>query len=231
MLTYLYTLDYDDDGPLASARQYMANGTKAATSRALTTTTTPLSAEALLRHAKMMNNVVVYAIAQKYNINELKELAAVKFRNLLWFKIPDYAVLSIIGTVYETSSVTDRRLRLVAAKYCAYHSNEILDDDSFCSIIEEYSELGLDVLREVNKYANRKGDQKQRLRGQLVTLEWELKEMLKEALGAEKIGRFDPSVTAILQKLRTTYNNLAIEHADSTRSKEDDEDDEDDEDE
>ena len=88
MLTHLYTLAYDDEGDAASTQHHMANGTKMVTSQALTTVTTPLLAEELLKHAKMMNNVVVGAIAQKYDIGKLKKLATAKFRELLWLGAP-----------------------------------------------------------------------------------------------------------------------------------------------
>ena len=202
MLTYLYTLDYDDNGPPASAKHYMANGTKAAISQAPTTTNTPLSAEDLLSHAKMMNNVVVYAIAQKYDINELKELATLKFRRLLCLNVPNYAILTIIGAVYETSFITDPGLRLVAASYCAHHSTHFLADDRLPSIIEHYSEFGLDVLREVSMYSARNAKEQQHFYKQLVTLYKGMAQLV------ENSSEIDDAVAELLQALKTTDANL-----------------------
>ena len=211
MLSYLYTLEYDDDGPPASAKHYMANETKAATSQALTTTNTPLSLEDLSRHAKMMNNVVVYAIAQKYGINELKELATMKFHGLLWLKAPDYAFPDIIGAVYETSSIPDQNLRLVAAKYCANHITQILADDHLRSIIEEYGELMLDVLRAVNVDSARNAKLQQRFHKQLIDLGEKLVQMMDITSGIGFAAKCDNAVAELLQALEKTYDDHKID--------------------
>ena len=228
MLTYLYTLDYDDDGPPASAQHYVVDLTKLTTSQNVTTATTPRLDKKPLRHTKkMMNNVVAYAIAQKYDIEELKEFATAKFRNLLFLEEPNDAFPAIVGTVFETTSITDPRLRDVVVEYCTVHSTKIIADDRLFSTLKYYSELGLNVLREVDKYANRKLDQKRRLREQLVTLKEELAQMVKKASSFGEMRQINSSVTAVLQELKTTYNNLEIESDESAGSEEDEEGDED----
>ena len=147
MLTYFYTLTYDDEGDLASAEHYMVNGTKS--SRAATTPSTPLSEEELSRRAKMVNNVVVYAIAQKYDISELKELAKSKFRELLWLEDPSHGLPVVIDVVFATTSVTDSGLlRNIVAEYCTHFTPKIVADDHLSSMIEDHGELGLAVLRQ-----------------------------------------------------------------------------------
>ena len=200
MLCYLYTLNYDDDGAPASAHHYMIDGTKLTASQKVTTTTTPRLSEMLLRHSKkMMNNVVVYAIAQKYDIEGLKELATAKFRDLLFLEEPNDTFPNIIGAVYETSSITDPGLRLVATRYCAHYSTQILADDHLCGVIKDHGELGLEVLREVNKKVIENRQDKERLPAKLplsqerARARWErylelraLKEQ-KTALGRERV--------------------------------------------
>lgn len=178
MLTYLYTLDYDDEGDAASVQHYMANGTKVVTCQAPTTMTTPLSAEELVRHAKMMNNVVVYAIAQKYDIAELKELATVKFCELLWLQAPSDGLPDIIDAVFETTSITDPGLRKVAFKFCTHYSTKIVADEHLCSIIKDHGELGLEVLRGVDEESCQ---QKQLLLRKLATLKGELAQIMSYA--------------------------------------------------
>ena len=222
MFTYLYTLAYDDEGDAASAQHYMANETNVVTSQALTTNITPLSAEELLRHAKMMNNVVVYAIAQKYDIDELKELATAKFRKLLWLKAPSHGLPDIIDAVFETTSLTDPRLRDVSVEICTHHSTEIIADDHLCSIIKDHGELGLEVLRGVDKHAKEKCQQKDLLHGKLVTVKGELAKMIKEAAAftiptaaATNAGFLEnhnahTSLAALRQHLRTAHDNAVI---------------------
>ena len=169
MLTYLYTLTYDDEGDAASAEHYMVNGAKPL--NAATTPSTPLSEEELSRDAKMLNNVVVYAIAHKYDISELKELAKSKFHELLWLKAPSHGLPGVIDVVFKTTSITDSGLlRNVVAEYCTHFTTKIVADDQLSSMIKDHGELGLDVLRQHSK--------KQEDR---VTLKWKLAQMIKDA--------------------------------------------------
>ena len=169
-----------------------------------------------------MNNVVVYAIARKYDIEELKGLATAKFRKLLFLEEPNDACPIIVGTVFETTSITDPRLRDVVLQYCTEYSTNIIADDRLFSILKDYSELGLNVLREVDRYANREPNQKRRLREQLVTLNEELAQMVKKASKVEKMRPINSSVTAVLQELKTTYKNLEISGDESAGSDEGD---------
>ena len=224
MLDYFYTLDYDDDGPSASAQYYMIDGTKLTTFQKKTTATAPHFDERLLRHTKkMMNNVVVYAIAQKYNIGELKEFATAKFRNLLFLEEPNDAFPVIVGTVFETTSIKDPQLRDILVEYCTGHSTKIIADDRLFGILKDYSELGLNVLREVDKFANRKFDHERRLREQLFTLKQKLAQMVEKASRVDKRRQIDPS---LLRELKTTCNNIVIERDDSAGNEEGGEDDE-----
>lgn len=79
MLTYLYTLDYDDgDGPQAVALAASQN----TESLVADSSSKPQAVDdATASHCKRMNNVRVYTLAEKYNIAALKELAKTKFEN------------------------------------------------------------------------------------------------------------------------------------------------------
>ena len=166
MLTYLYTLTYDDEGDAASAEHYMANGTK--TLEAANTPNTPLPEEEVSRHTKMMNNVVVYAIAQKYDIGELKELAKSKFHKLLWLKPPSHGLPGVIDVVFETTSITDSGLlRKVVAAYCTHFSPRIVTDDQLGNMIKDHGELGLEIVR---RHIARRQEERGILRGKLAQM-------------------------------------------------------------
>lgn len=194
----------------------MVNGTKVATTQALTTTTTPLSNEQLLRHAKKMNNLVVYAIAQKYDIGELKALATAKFRKLLWQEEPDDDLPDIIDAVFEIASITDPELRNTALQYCRFYITEIVSDDHLCSIIKDHGELGLHVSRELNANAIESCRQKELEHGKLTTLKRKLASLKKEASKLSKTlsktlkSRDEASVGAFLKKLKTTFDDAGI---------------------
>lgn len=197
MLSYLYTLAYDDEGDAASAEHYMVNGTR--TLKAATTPSTPLSEEELSRHAKMMNNVVVCAIAQKYDISELKELATSKFHELLWLKAPSHGLPGVINAVFETTSITDSGLRSVATEYCTHYSTEIVADDHLSSMFKDRSELGLDVLRQ---YKAEKQKEVSALKGEMAA-------MVTNIIYVQAARGNEETMSAHKQKLKTALDSIS----------------------
>lgn len=215
MVTYLYTLTYDDEGDAASPQHYMANGMAVGNARALTAMTAPLSAEERLRHKKMVNNVAVCAIAQKYDLGELKGLATAKFNDLMWFGEPNHGLPEIAGAVFETTSITDSGLRNIVVAYCTEYSTDIIADDHLCSIITDYGELGLDVLREVDELAQERSRENKLLHQGLVTVKEELNLMIQEATSIRSavLARFIPKLSMIYNDIDT---DIEIEDGGST---------------
>ena len=99
----------------------------------------------------MMNNVIVCAIAHKYGIDELKDLAMGKFRESLWLGAPNPGLPDIINAVFDTTSTTDPGLRNVVVEFCTHYIAEIVADDRLCSTIKGHGDLGLGMLK--NMYA------------------------------------------------------------------------------
>ena len=197
MLTYLYTLTYDDEGDAASAEHYMVNGAKI--SKAAPTLSPPLSEEELSRHAKMMNNVVVYAVAQKYDISELKELATFKFRQLLWLKAPSPSLLHVVDAVFETTSIADSGLRSVVAKYCIKYRTEIVADNHLSTMIRDHGDLGLDILRQ---------DKVELTKTTLATLKGKLAQMTSEAFNIPSAKGYVSSMARLRQDLKAAYDSI-----------------------
>ncbi len=153
MLTYLYTLAYDDEGDVASAQHYQVKGTEANTSQAQNTMTAPPrppSAKELSRHVKMINNVILCAVAQKYGVAELKHLAMGRFRELLWLGAPNPGLPDIINAVFNTTSITDPGLRNVAVEFCTHYIAECVADARLCSTIKVHGDLGLGMLKNMH---------------------------------------------------------------------------------
>ena len=199
MFSYLYTLAYDDEGDAASPQHYMVDGTNIVISQALTPSSTPIPAEEVSRHVRMMNNVVVYAIAEKYDIAELKELAADKFRKLLWLIEPSHALPRVIDAVYK---IKDSELRDVVVQFCANNSTKIVADDRLCRIIKYNGELGLDVLRKVDNRASKNLRERILRDRKLLALKKDLAQMLETALAS--------SVFTLQQKLQAAHDNIMV---------------------
>lgn len=72
-----------------------------------------------------MNNVVVYAVAQKYDIPELKELAKERLTKSLREGGLMADLPSIVDAIYETTPSTEVGLRNVATAFCKDSIEEI----------------------------------------------------------------------------------------------------------
>ena len=154
MLNYLYTLDYDDNGEAAS----VANCThgKGASENLLATGVTEeqqLSAHDPPDYRKLLNNIAVYAIADKYDISELEVLAATKFENEFPCSglVEDLASLpAIVDAVFDTTPDTKCGLRNVVIKYCKCWNEEIINNEDSVAIVRNHGEIGLAMLRDKN---------------------------------------------------------------------------------
>ena len=172
MLEYLYTDDYDDNGEAASLAHY-AHGKGASANLQATTVT---EEEQLCAHdppdySKTLNNIAVYAIADKYDIPALQVLAAEKFKQALWNDrrvLKDLASLpAIIDAVFDTTPDTqvgvrkeankywDRwdeedaqvGIRKQATKYCKYWHEYIIDNEDAITIVRDHGEIGKAMIR------------------------------------------------------------------------------------
>jgi len=149
MLTYLYTLKYDDDGEAGLPTHYMLNECSDIVTTVPDREFVPLPEDEATRHLKLMNNVVVYAMAEKYNIPELKELAKVKFNKALNPSPLTLNLPPIVHAIFATTPSTDYGLRGTIISLGAIHAKEILNDESSHCIIKDHGELGLGMLQQL----------------------------------------------------------------------------------
>lgn len=169
MLYYLYTLEYSDRetavkedtattvelAPLPvppQPRPVTSNGEEDAQQAAVPESSTGPSEEPAKQAAaetKMMNNTLVYRIAEKYGIPELKVMAREKFEKLAWSQWPHEGFATIIEVVYSTTPETDHGLRDIITSICAEHIQEILLLPDVSVVISEHGQLGLGITREV----------------------------------------------------------------------------------
>lgn len=131
MISYLYTLDYDDlysyypDTHSVSniAKNNEPNGEVAADS---------VPNEPEIENYKLMNNILVYITADKYNILPLKILARSKFVVALTW--PLHSLFAVTQAVYELISDDDVDFRKPLFKFWVVHSEEIEQMEEFVTI-------------------------------------------------------------------------------------------------
>ena len=153
MLEYLYTLDYDDNGEVADVANY-AHGKGASTDLQVPTVTEKqqLSAHDLTGYHQLLNNIAVYAIADKYDIPELEALAVTKFNDALWNSTlgRDMASLrAIIDAVFDTTPIGKCDIRDAVIGFCEHWKEEVIDDEDVAAIVKDYGEIGLAIISEL----------------------------------------------------------------------------------
>ena len=154
MLKYLYTLDYDDTGEPANVANY-AHGKGASTNLQATTATDEEQSsgdDPLGNYHHLLNNIAVYAIADKYDIPELEMLAATRFESALHGSGlgSDLAGLpAIVDAVFDTTPDVKRGLRDVMIRYCKCWKKEIIDNEDSAVIVTDHGEIGLAMIREL----------------------------------------------------------------------------------
>ena len=152
MLTYLYTLDYDDEGEKASIASYINDTGTGATSHAtVETAELPVVCEETSYH-RLLNNIAVYAIADRYNIPELEQLAETKFETALVLSdlgcdLPSLPM--IMDAVFETTPDSKHGLRDLASKYCASFTKEIIHNEEVVGIVKDHGEIGLAMIHRI----------------------------------------------------------------------------------
>ena len=150
MLTYLYTLDYDDGDACPAVAVAAPQNTYNLSSDP--TLEPDVMDDEKVSQSKSMNNIRVYVLAEKYNIPALKELAMSKFENY-----KPAANLShfqeVINAVFDGTLETDSGLRDIVISTIAKASilNKMLEEGPLASAIRDHGSLGLGLLREINK--------------------------------------------------------------------------------
>ena len=153
MMKYLYTLDYDDEGEAASVATYgHGKGASGNLQAATVIEEDELSENNSSSYHKLLNNVAVYAIADKYDIPELGALAAKKFCTAIWdsMLVTDMASLrAIIDAVFEATPDAKRDLRDAVIWYCKDWNKGFIDNEDSAAILKDYGEIGLAIIREL----------------------------------------------------------------------------------
>ena len=91
----------------------------------------------------------VYAIAEKYNIKSIKDLACEKFQTAAYrdWNSPYFPVT--IGFVYRSTPPSDRGLHDIVVKLSKDHLKSLLARPEFESIMEEYGDFGRDLVKAI----------------------------------------------------------------------------------
>ena len=100
-------------------------------------------------HERLMNNVLVYALANKYDIPELKTLAKAKFSTLVGGQSSLEDLSTTANAVFTTTPASDLGLRHIVINVCSESVQAALENESIVSTMEEQGYFALGVLRHI----------------------------------------------------------------------------------
>ena len=164
LLLYLYTLDYPEEDAsdvlVSIDPSHPSDVPSAGTVGESDLGTMTVSSDwATPSDSRMMNNVLVYAIAEKYDISELKDLAKHKFRTQTSAAWPLDDFHAVTEAVFSTTPETDTGLRQIVMDICGEHSEDILRDKESRLMFFENKAIAAVVLdaaaRDVDHYVKR----------------------------------------------------------------------------
>lgn len=129
IIEYFYKLDYDDNRSSSSAKP-VANPS------------TSFDPRSLLVNAK------VYVIADKYELDALKELACYKYNEVLLGNWNTSNFSESVSYVYENTVETDRCLRDVIVRVASDNARSLLDRGDFVAMLKIHGDVATDIMHE-----------------------------------------------------------------------------------
>lgn len=129
MMSYMYTLDYDDDRrPIFDPDE---------------TEVTAYAPQALLINAQ------VYIMAEKYEIEGLKQLACTKYKEVLPSTWNSTLFSRTASLVYEKTVETDRMLRDIIVQGASDNLKLLLDRGEFVEMLKSHGDIATDIMHKV----------------------------------------------------------------------------------
>lgn len=169
MLKFLYTRDYDDqapaqiEGPLSTLKDAIGSMVEddgheiLSSAISKTTETTVVDRKvtdqdlSALELSRALINIAVYAIAEKYDLKDLKMAAKNKCLWQPWVSWPLDDLRVIAKEVYSSTPSPDRGLRDKVICDCAYHAQELTEQQDWISMIKMDADFGFDLFQKMTE--------------------------------------------------------------------------------
>ena len=150
MLTFFYTGTYDDSTPAL----------------------TPADAKPDVGPI-LMANTLIYAIADKYDIEPLKKLANAKFRKINCCTAWNCAMFStVVVEIFDSTPDNDMGLRSVVSNTCARHIDDVLSSEEWNQVLTDNGAIGLEIFKMANQRFHAKcEDMEKKVKGKAAELE------------------------------------------------------------
>ena len=123
MISYLYRLDYDDQACASDGTDRVTTG------------------------GPLIINAYIYALADKYEITVLKEVAKEKTIVAIETKWKKECFLVAIHNVWTTTPSSDRGLRRCYISIIAKHRTDLRAREDFLGVLSLHGDLAVDILK------------------------------------------------------------------------------------
>lgn len=163
MIDFLYKLDYDDHrfAPIISKIDFNSGRPAKVSSVATFNFGNKTDADQdqavdqdqpkMVNSLSLLINAKVYIIADKYEVQALKDLAIAKYLHVLPETWNSSAFAESADLVYNNTVETDRMLRDAIVQGASKNVKALLDRGEFVDLLKSQSDLTVEVLREVVK--------------------------------------------------------------------------------
>ncbi|MCJ1251050.1 hypothetical protein MMC30_008281 [Trapelia coarctata] len=155
MIDYLYKLDYDDHrfAPIISKIDFNSDPPAKVSSKATFNFGNKTDADQdqpkRVNSLSLLINAKVYIIADKYEVQALKDLAIAKYVHVLPETWNSSAFTESADLVYNNTVETDRMLRDAIVQGASKNIKALLDRGEFVDLLKSQSDLAVEVLRVV----------------------------------------------------------------------------------
>ncbi|TVY83182.1 hypothetical protein LSUE1_G003669 [Lachnellula suecica] len=155
MLEYLYNADYSDGRVVGTSATASNTPSKPASIRfkrsklSRPSIQTQIASEASTPQsaAALFTNAQVFVIADKYDIQGLKELATKKYTELVSNNWNSEYFVNSLKLLYEETPESDRLLKNVAITTAGKQTKELVDRGEFAALCKENGEIAFDVMK------------------------------------------------------------------------------------
>jgi hypothetical protein len=157
MLLWLYSVDYSDsdgttpDNNTSTASEEADFGPRWPIVVGSATKDPETIEKAKIEKAKMLTNIQVYALAEKYDIHGLKTLARTKYLTLSAPYIFVCNAGELIESVFTTTPDQDAGIRAPLIADCALAVRQVLEDADMVDMVKEHGNFAVGMLRQVIK--------------------------------------------------------------------------------
>jgi hypothetical protein len=144
MIDFLYCLDYDDNR--LDAKSQFQEGTESIPAMKQTVAagqTTGLNASSLVVNAK------AYIMADKYEIEPLKEWAVTKYKEVLPKTWNSTSFIESASLIFENTPESDRMLRDIIIQKAGKNAKSLFDRGEFVALLQSNSDIAVEILRDV----------------------------------------------------------------------------------